>query len=154
MDSSGGSRVCVCDRGDHPAPPWNVDDVTRAMSKGGCLWMSKSRGGSRIFERGGPGADTGFFTSTPPPLGHCPCDVICPQKNGKTPHSWTFTSTPPPLGIARVTSSTFQGGGGRHTHTPWIRQVYKQKRGRSNFGPNVKKPTSWPKPNKRATELG
>ena len=25
---------CVCDRGDHP-PPWNVDDVTRAMSKGG-----------------------------------------------------------------------------------------------------------------------
>ena len=25
----------VCDRGDHPAPPWNVDDVTRAMSKGG-----------------------------------------------------------------------------------------------------------------------
>ena len=40
MDPSGGSRVCVCDRGDHPAPPpWNVDDVTRAMSKGGggCL---------------------------------------------------------------------------------------------------------------------
>ena len=37
MDPSGGSRVCVCDRGDHdhPAPPWNVDDVTRAMSKGG-----------------------------------------------------------------------------------------------------------------------
>ena len=29
---------CVCDRGDHLAPPpWNVDDVTRAMSKGGCL---------------------------------------------------------------------------------------------------------------------
>ena len=29
---------CVCDRGDHPHPPWNVDDVTRAMSKGGvCL---------------------------------------------------------------------------------------------------------------------
>ena len=27
--------VCVCDSGDHPAPPWNVDDVTRAMSKGG-----------------------------------------------------------------------------------------------------------------------
>ena len=26
---------CVCDRGDHPAPPWNVDDVTRTMSKGG-----------------------------------------------------------------------------------------------------------------------
>ena len=29
---------CVCDRGDYPAPDWNVDDVTRAMSKeGGCL---------------------------------------------------------------------------------------------------------------------
>ena len=28
MDPSGGSRVCVSDRGDHPAPPWNVDDVT------------------------------------------------------------------------------------------------------------------------------
>ena len=27
---------CVCDRGDHPHP-WNVDDVTRAMSKGGGL---------------------------------------------------------------------------------------------------------------------
>ena len=24
----------MCDRGDYP-PPWNVDDVTRAMSKGG-----------------------------------------------------------------------------------------------------------------------
>ena len=26
---------CVCDRGDDPPPPWNVDDVTRAMSNGG-----------------------------------------------------------------------------------------------------------------------
>ena len=34
-DPSGGCRVCVCDRGDQPPPPWNVDDVTRAMSKGG-----------------------------------------------------------------------------------------------------------------------
>ena len=31
----------VCDRDRSPPPPWNVDDVTRAMSKGGgCLWMS------------------------------------------------------------------------------------------------------------------
>ena len=64
MDRSGGSRVCVCDRGDHPAPlgmwmtshgqfargvlvnvqEWGcfsiflrADDVTRTMSKGGCL---------------------------------------------------------------------------------------------------------------------
>ena len=80
-----------------------------------------SRGGSRIFERGGPGAETGFFTSTPPPLGHCPRDIIRPQKNWKTPplldsHKHTHT----PLDIARVTSSTFQGGAGwsplSHTH--------------------------------------
>ena len=34
------------------------------------------------------------------------------QKIEKHPHSWTFTSTPPPLDIARMTSSTFRGGGG------------------------------------------
>ena len=33
------------------------------------------------------------------------------QKIEKHPHSWTFTSTPPPLDIARMTSSTFRGGG-------------------------------------------
>ena len=65
MDPSGGSRVCVCDSGDHPAPlgmwmtshgqcPMGVlvnvqewgcftiflraDDVTRTMSKGGCAF--------------------------------------------------------------------------------------------------------------------
>ena len=27
-------KVCVTGT-DHPPPPWNVDDVTRAMSKGG-----------------------------------------------------------------------------------------------------------------------
>ena len=32
-----------------------------------------------FLKGGGPGADTGFFTSTP--LGHCPRDVIRPQKN-------------------------------------------------------------------------
>ena len=35
MDPSGGSRVCVAGQGWLPRPPWNVDDVTRAMSKGG-----------------------------------------------------------------------------------------------------------------------
>ena len=77
------------------------------------------RGGSRIFERGGgSGADTGFFTSTPPPLD-----------------------------IARVTSSTFQGGGGRHTHTldPPLGSILgiQAKKG-GKRGSNVKKPTSWP----------
>ena len=32
----------------------------------GPMYMTLYRGGSRIFERGGPGADTGFFTSTHP----------------------------------------------------------------------------------------
>ena len=91
----------------------------------------------------------------------------------KHPHSWTFTSTPP-LDIARVTSSTFQGGGDRSrsrtlcigfqyrdkfkggggviTHVPpppgsatGVHLRSTSKKGGSNFGPNVKKPTSWPK---------
>ena len=66
-DSSGGSRggggiitppcpdtenLCkLCVTGiDGPPPPRNVDDVTRAMSKGGgCLWSK--RGGGSIFRR-------------------------------------------------------------------------------------------------------
>ena len=49
------------------------------------------------------------------------------RKFEKHPHSWTFTSTPPPpLDIARVIYTSKKRGGG-------------------NFGPNVKKPTSWPK---------
>ena len=46
-----------------------------------------------------------FYTDNhkhpPPPLGHCPHDVIHPPKIWKLPlllYSWTFTSTPPPLG--------------------------------------------------------
>ena len=61
------------------------------------------RGGSRIFERGGSRHGYKIFHKHPP-LGHCPRDVIRPQKIWKTPHSWTFTSTPP-LDIVRVTSS-------------------------------------------------
>ena len=53
-DPSGGSRVCVCDRGDHPAPPpWNVDDVTRAMSKGGCACECPRVGVFFKFSEGG-----------------------------------------------------------------------------------------------------
>ena len=52
------------------------------------------------------------FTSTPPPpLGHCPRDVICPPENWKTPPLLDIHKHPP-LDSARVTSSTFQGGGG------------------------------------------
>ena len=118
---------------------------------------------------GGPGADT-------PPLGHCPRDVIRPPKNWKTPPLLDIHKHPP-LDIARVTSTTFQGGGGWSvpvTHTLHRFSVSGQvrgggggvitpatqppgsatgvhltstskKEGGSNFGPNVKKPTSWPK---------
>ena len=42
-----------------------------------------------------------------------------------------------------------RGGVGDHPYPPWIRHcilgLQAQKGGGSNFGPNVKKPTSWPK---------
>ena len=63
----------VRDRDRSPPPPWNVDDVTRAMSKGGCLSMSK-RGCLSIVRRvddvtqamskGGGACEC---SSTPPP---------------------------------------------------------------------------------------
>ena len=45
--------------------PWNVDDVTWAMSKGGCLWMSK-RGG--VFQ---------FFGGRMTSRGQCPRGGAC-----------------------------------------------------------------------------
>ena len=40
---------CVCDRGDHPPPsPWNVADVTRAMSKG-CVLVNVQEWGCFSF---------------------------------------------------------------------------------------------------------
>ena len=47
------------------------------------------------------------FTSTPPPLGHCPRDVI----NLKNTPTLGHSQAPPPLDIARVTSSTYSKGG-------------------------------------------
>ena len=76
-----------------------------------CNSMGGTQARIQDFLKEGGGVKT--FTSAPP-LGHCPRDVIRPLKNSKTPpvpHSWTFTSTPP-LDIARVTSTTLQGGGG------------------------------------------
>ena len=43
----------------------------------------------------------------PPPLGHCPCDVI----NLKNAPTLGHSQAPPPLDIARVTSSTYSKGG-------------------------------------------
>ena len=58
-----------------PPPPWNVDDVTRAMSKGGCLWMSKSGG---VFQ---------FFGGRMTSHGQCPrgggaCECLHPPLSG------------------------------------------------------------------------
>ena len=87
----------------HAQCPMGVTDV---------FIYPKSRGGSRIFERGGSisGADTGFPEGggedihKHPPLGHCPRDVIHPPKNWKTPPLLDIHKhPPPPLDIARVT---------------------------------------------------
>ena len=73
------------------------------------------RGESRIFERGGGPSQARIQ------------DFL--KGGGKT-----FTSTPP-LGHCPCDVIHIPRGG----------TAYKQKRGGSNFEPNVKKPTSWPK---------
>ena len=65
------------------------------------------------FLKGGGGED---IHKPPPPLGHCPRDVIRPPKNWKPPPLLDIHKHPPPpwtLPCPRVTSSTFQGGGDR-----------------------------------------
>ena len=62
-------------------------------------------------ERGGGGGGGGEDIHKHPPLGHCPRDVIRPPTNWKTPPLLDIHKHPP-LDIARVMSSTFQGGGG------------------------------------------
>ena len=69
------------------------------------------------------------FTSTHTPLEHCPRDVIRPPENWKTPPLLDIHKhPPPPLDIARMTSSTFRGGGGdrsrSRTHTLLHRLFY------------------------------
>ena len=126
-----------------------LSDVVIWSISGPCI--RHVRGGSRIFEGGGVHARTQDFLKgggggddihKHPPLGHCPRDVIH--------FAWVFS-----IG----TSSKGGGGGwGDHPcHPPWIRHalgsilgLQAKKRGGgskrgSNFGPNVKKPTSWPK---------
>ena len=72
-----------------PPPPWNVDDITRAMSKGvGCLWMSKSGG---VFQFVG-----GRMTSR----GQCPrggaCECLHPPPFRKSCiRAWIGTPPPP-----------------------------------------------------------
>ena len=52
----------------------------------GTLWLGGAEGLIAQNFTQITGADTGFpeggdFTSTPPPLGHCLCDVIRPPEN-------------------------------------------------------------------------
>ena len=71
---------CPCVTGtDHPPPPWNVDDVTRAMSKGGGVLVNVQEWGCfSIFRRAddvmrtmskGGGVLVNVFT---PPFGKSP----------------------------------------------------------------------------------
>ena len=98
-----------------------------------------TRGGSRIFERGGGvQARIQDFSSTPPPLDIVRVTSSALRKLKKTPAlGHIHKHPPPPLDIARVTSSTPQD--------PPLHLRSTSKKGGSNFGPNVKKPTSWPK---------
>ena len=120
--------------------------------------------------QGGTGADPGFLKGGGGPGGyrifhkHPPLDIVrvtssALRKIEKHPHSWTFTNTPPPPWTLPVWRHPHIQGGGvitpvTHTHPGsatgvHLRSTSKKggggsKRG-SNFGPNVKKPTSWPK---------
>ena len=130
--------------------------------------MSYYRRGSRIFERGGVQARIQDFSQAPPPLDIVRVTSSDLRKFEKHPHSWTFTSTPP-LDIVYVTSSAIRKiekhpYSWTFTSTPppfldivcvtssAIRKIEKHphswtftKGGGPTLGPNVKKPTLWPK---------
>ena len=85
----------------------------------------------------------GHSQAPPPPFGHCPWDVIHIPRGGDRSRSRT-------LCIGFQYRDKFKGGGviTPVAPPPWIRHCIlglQTKMGGSNFGPNVKKPTSWPK---------
>ena len=78
--------------------------------------MSSAETGRRLHvqarsqpARWGGGSELGWVDhqAHPPPLGHCPRDVI----NLKNAPTLGHSQAPPPLDIARVTSSTYSKGG-------------------------------------------
>ena len=104
---------------------------------------TSTRRGSRIFEGGGGvQARIQDFSQAPPPLNIIRVTSSDLRKFEKHPHSWTFTSTkhPPPLDIVCVTSSAIRKKIEKHPHS-WTFT----KGGDPTLGPNVKKPTLWPK---------
>ena len=119
--------------------------------------MCYFRRGSRIFERGGSRRGYRIFHKHPPPPSwalsawwrHPPSEKL---KNTPTlGHSQT--PPPPPWTLPVWRHPHSKGGRGNHpchTHTldpplGSILGLQAKKGGGSNFGPNVKKPTSWPK---------
>ena len=99
------------------------------------LELIHCRGGSRIFERGG-GSRRGYrIFHKHPPLDIARVTSSALRKIENHPHSWTFTSTP----VTHTHPGSATGG-----HLRYTNKKGGSKRG-SNFGPNVKKPTSWPK---------
>ena len=100
--------------------------------------VTSHRGGSRILERGGSRRGYRIFHKHPPPLDIVRVTSSDLRKFEKHPHSWTFTSTPP-LDIVCVTSSAIRKIE-KHPHS-WTFT----KGGGPTLGPNVKKPTLWPK---------
>ena len=121
------------------------------------LYLKKAfhaRGGSRIFERGGGGVQAQIqdFSQAPPPWTLSAWRHPPFRKIEKHPHSWTSQAPPPwalPMwrhphykGVEVITPVT-------HTHPGSATGVHlrstNKRGGGSNFGPNVKKPTSWPK---------
>ena len=91
-----------------------------------------------FWKGGGVQAQIQDFSQAPPPLGHWTCDVIRPQKIWKTPPLLDIHKRTPlghcPRDVIRPQ---------KNWKTPPLLNIHK--RGGSNFGPNVKKPTSWPK---------
>ena len=89
-----------------------------------------------FLKGGGPGTDTRFFTSTPPLdiVRVTSSDLRKFEKHPTLGHS----QAPPPWTLSAWRHPTSEN----LKNTPLL-DIHK--RGGSNFGPNVKKPTSWPK---------
>ena len=99
----------------------------------------------------GPGADPGFlkgggvqariqdFSQAPSPWTLSAWRHPTSENLKNTP-TLGHSQAPPPMDIVRVTSSALRK---IEKTSPLLLDIHK--RGGSNFGPNVKKPTSWPK---------
>ena len=90
----------------------------------------------------GPGTDTGFFTSTPPPLGHCPRDVIHIPRGGGVITPVTHTHPGSATGV-HLRSTSRKGGG--PTLGPMLKSLHR--------GPKGGVRTPWTPPPGSATAI-